>query len=323
MVGPKIDILLLGIAKPAIVAGLRQHFNLHVMAEAKDGEALLASLAPELRAIASSGPTGPVKADLMARCPKLEIVSSWGVGYDHVDAAWAGNHGIIVTHTPDVLTEEVADLAFGLLLATLREIPRAEKHLRDGRWTAGDYPLTRGTLRGKTVGIVGLGRIGRAIARRLDASLVTVVYHGRTQQKGVAYRYHPDLLAMARDADVLMVVTPGGADTRALIDADVLAALGPDGYLINVARGTVVDEAALIAALKAGTIAGAGLDVFETEPHVPAELIACENAVLLPHVGSASLHTRGLMEELVADNLVSWSAGRGPLTPVPETPWPR
>jgi len=258
----------------------------------------------------------------MERFPRLEIVSSFGVGYDHVDAAWAGAHGITVTNTPDVLTEEVADTALGLLLCTVREFPQAERHLRAGKWAQKGYPLSKATLRDRTVGMVGMGRIGQAIARRLEAMQVPVVYHSRRPAAGVSYRHYPNLIDMARDVDVLLVITPGGAQTRHLINAAVLEALGPDGIFINVARGSVVDQAALIKALQNKTILSAGLDVYEREPEVPAELIAMEHVVLFPHLGSASVATRANMDRLVVDNLVAWDAGKPPLTPVPETPWP-
>jgi len=256
----------------------------------------------------------------MQRFPRLEIVSSFGVGYDHVDAKWAGAHGVLVTNTPDVLNEEVADTALGLLLCTVREFPQAERYLRAGKWGHGPYPLTPATLRDRTVGIVGMGRIGQAIARRLDAFRVPVVYHARRPNAGIAYKHYPGLIDMARDADVLVVIVPGGAETRNLIGAEVLEALGPNGILINVARGSAVDEPALIAALREKKIFAAGLDVFVNEPTVPAELMEMENVVLFPHLGSASVYTRAAMDQLVVDNLVSWASGKGPLTPVPETP---
>ena len=321
MPADKPDVLLLGPAKPTIVNGLENRVNLHKMIEAIDGEAFLAELAPRLRAIAVSG-FGGVNAAFMARLPKLEIVSSFGVGYDHIDAKWAGAHGIVVTNTPDVLNEEVADTALGLLLCTVRQLPQADRYLRAGLWPKKDFPHSRATLRDRTVGIVGLGRIGKAIARRLDAFAVPVVYHGRHAQADVPYRYYADLVAMARDVDVLLVMTPGGAGTKNLIDAKVLEALGPNGILINMARGSVVDEAALIEALRTKKIYSAGLDVFANEPQVPRELIEMEQVVLFPHVGSASVHTRRAMDQLVVDNLLAWASGRPPLTPVRETPWP-
>jgi lactate dehydrogenase-like 2-hydroxyacid dehydrogenase len=258
----------------------------------------------------------------MSRFPRLEIVASFGVGYDHVDAVWAGAHGITVTNTPDVLTEEVADTALGLLLCTVREFPQAERYLRSGRWAQADYRLSRATLRNRTVGLVGMGRIGQAIARRLEAMQVSVVYHSRRPAAGLSYRHYPNLIDMARDVDILLVITPGGANTRNLINAEVLTALGPDGILVNMARGSVVDQPALIKALQDKTIMSAGLDVYANEPTVPPELIAMDHVVLFPHLGSASVATRERMDRLVVDNLLSWAAGKGPLTPVAETPWP-
>jgi lactate dehydrogenase-like 2-hydroxyacid dehydrogenase len=226
----------------------------------------------------------------------------------------------VVTNTPDVLTDEVADLAIGLLLATVRELPQSDRYVRAGKWLEKPYPLTA-TLRGRTVGILGLGRIGKAIATRLEAFGIAVAYHGRSRQADVTYRYYPTLVEMAREVDVLMCVAPGGGETKHLVNAEVLAALGPNGILVNVGRGSVVDEQALIEALRSKTILSAGLDVFEDEPNVPPELITMEHIVLLPHVGSASVHTRNQMGQLVVDNLIAWFSGKGPLTPVAETPW--
>ena len=221
-----------------------------------------------------------------------------------------------------MLTEEVADTALGLLLCTVRELPQAERFLRAGKWREKNYPLTRATLRNRTVGLVGMGRIGQAIARRLKAMQVPVVYHSRRPAAGVSYRHYPKLLDLARDVGVLLVITPGGAETKNLIDAAVLEALGPDGILINMSRGSVVDEAALIKALENKTIMSAGLDVYRNEPEVPQALIAMENVVLFPHLGSASVATREKMDQLVVDNLLAWAAGKAPPTPVAETPWP-
>jgi lactate dehydrogenase-like 2-hydroxyacid dehydrogenase len=322
MAGDKTDVLLIGPKKPVIVDGLKQTFNLHIMADAKDPDALIATLAPQLRAIAVSASTERVDGTLMARLPKLEIVATFAVGYDHIDSKWASQHGVVVTHTPGVLTEEVADTALGLLLCTVREFPQAERYLRAGRWLEKDYRLTPASLRDRTVGLVGMGRIGQAIARRLDAFRVPVVYHSRRPQAGVSYRHYPELLAMARDVDVLLVIVPGGSGTRQMITAPVLDALGPDGIFINMARGSVVDEPALVKALQDKRILSAGLDVYAQEPKVPAELIAMDNVVLFPHLGSATVATRQAMDQLVVDNLLAWGAGKPPLTPVPETPWP-
>lgn len=316
------DVLLIGPKKPVIADGLKAVFNVHCMADTKDADALIAELAPRLRAIAVSVSTERVDGALMARLPKLEIVSTFAVGYDHIDSKWAGLHGVVVTNTPDVLTEEVADTALGLLLCTVRELPQAERYLRAGKWLDRDYRLTPATLRDRTVGLVGMGRIGQAIARRLDGFKVPVVYHSRKPQPGVPYRHYPDLLAMARDVDILLVIVPGGQATRHIITGEVLDALGPDGIFINMARGSVVDEAVLIKALQDKRIMTAGLDVYASEPKVPQELIAMDHVVLFPHLGSATVATRRAMEQLVVDNLVAWSAGKPPLTPVAETPWP-
>jgi lactate dehydrogenase-like 2-hydroxyacid dehydrogenase len=320
MASAKPDILLIGPAKPVFVKGLDPAFTMHRLIDAKDRDAFIAGIADRVRGFAVTYSNQKVDGEFMGRFPKLEIVASFGVGYDHVDAKWAGAHGIVVTNTPDVLTEEVADTALGLLLCTVREFPKAERYLRAGKWEKAPYPLTQATLRDRTVGMVGMGRIGKAIARRLDAFAVPVVYHARRPDPGVPYRHYRDLLAMARDVDTLMVIVPGGAETRNMIDARVLDALGTRGIVINVARGSVVDEGALIAALRDKRIYAAGLDVFVNEPRVPKELIEMENVVLFPHLGSASVYTRTAMDQLVVNNLLSWAAGKGPLTPVPETP---
>ncbi len=322
MANEKSDVLMVGAPKPVIMKGLETAVTLHSLLAAKDRDAFIASLADRVRAMAVTNVTLPIDAALMARFPKLELIASFGVGYDHVDARWAGENGIIVTNTPDVLTEEVADTALGLLLCTVREFPQAERFLRAGKWPDGAYPLTGATLRNRTVGMVGLGRIGKAIARRLDAMDVPVVYHARNPQPGVAYRYFAKLVDMARDVDTLMVIVPGGPGTQNLIGAEVLEALGPNGIVVNMARGSVVDEPALIKALQDQAILAAGLDVFANEPHVPPELLAMDQVVLFPHLGSSTQYTRARMDQLVVDNILSWVAGRGPLTPVAETPWP-
>lgn len=318
----KPDVLFVGPEKPVIVDGLAHAFTVHRLVGPPEAASGLAGIAEKIRGIAISYMVPGVTGEFMERCPRLEIVATFGVGYDHVDAAWAGRHGIIVTNTPEVLTDEVADTAIGLLLCTLRELPRAERYLRAGKWPEAPYPLTRTTLRNRTIGMVGMGRIGKAIARRLDAFGAPVVYHTRRPQPHLPYRYFPDLITMAQVVDTLIVIVPGGPETRHLIDAKVLEALGPEGILINIARGSVVDEAALIKALRDRTIYSAGLDVFANEPAVPSELLAMDHVVLLPHVASGSVYTRGKMDQLVVDNLLSWFEGKGPLTPVRETPWP-
>ena len=321
MPGERPDVLLVGSKKPVIVNNLQNVVTLHILEDAADKDAFLASIADKVRAIAVSLTTHKIGADLMQRFPKLELVSTFGVGYDHVDAKWAGAHGITVTNTPEVLNEEVADTALGLLLSTVRELPQAERYLRAGKWPSGNYPLTN-TLRDRTVGLVGMGRIGQAIARRIEAFGVPVVYHSRTQQPNVKYKYYPTLIEMARDVDTLLVIVPGGAATQNLINKDILEALGPRGILINMARGSVVDEPALVEALKKKTILSAGLDVYVKEPEVPPELIAMDHIVLFPHLGSGSVHTRKAMDQLVVDNVLAWARGKPPLTPVPETPSP-
>jgi lactate dehydrogenase-like 2-hydroxyacid dehydrogenase len=281
----------------------------------------LAEWSPRIRGLATSGGHGRLDEAYMRRYPNLEIVSSFGVGYDHIDAKAAARLGIVVTNTPGVLDDEVADTTLGLMIMTVRQLPQSERHLRAGQWSAkGAFPLSP-SLRGRTVGILGLGRIGKAIAKRVSAFGLDVVYHGRHPQADVPYRYYPSLVEMAKASDVLIVVAPGGPATRHIINAEILEALGPDGVLINVARGSLVDEKALIEALRTGKILAAGLDVFENEPSVPQELIALDNAVLLPHVGSASVKTRNAMAQCVVDNLFAWADGKPPLTPVPETPW--
>jgi lactate dehydrogenase-like 2-hydroxyacid dehydrogenase len=252
----------------------------------------------------------------MDRLPNLQIIANLGVGYDNVDVAAAAERGVVVTNTPGVLDDEVADTALGLLLMTVRELGRAEQYLRAGRWESAAYPLTPGTIAGRRLGILGLGRIGEAIARRAEAFGMTVGYHNR-HRKDIAYRYYPTLLEMAGDVDTLVIVVPGGAATKHLVDAEVLRALGADGVLVNVGRGSVVDESALVEALRTRTILAAGLDVHEDEPHVRPELLELPNAVLLPHVGSASVHTRRAMGRLVVDNLASWFDTGAALTPVP------
>jgi lactate dehydrogenase-like 2-hydroxyacid dehydrogenase len=320
MTADKREVLLLGPLKPVVVKGLEAACTVHKTAEAKDSEAFFAAHAG-VRAIACSATTEMLPGSFLERFPKLQIVASFGVGYDHMDVKWAAAHGVVLTNTPAVLTEEVADTALGLLLCTVREFPQAERFLRAGKWVHKGYPLTRATLRDRTVGIVGMGAIGQAIARRLDAFGVPVVYHTRKPRRELAYRHYPDLIEMARDVGVLLVIVPGGAATQNMINAQVLDALGPDGILINMARGSVVDEPALIKALKDKRIMAAGLDVYAKEPEVPQALIEMENVVLFPHLGSASVHTRDKMDQLVVDNILAWTAGKPPLTPVPETPF--
>src|SRR5262249_30234724 len=259
MAGEKTAVLLIGPPRRVIFSGLNPAFDLITFSDANDRNKFFAEVGPRVRGMAIAATSERLDGPFMTRFPRLELVSSFGVGYDHVDAAWAGAHGITVTNTPDVLTEEVADTALGLLLCTVRELPQAERYLRAGKWVQKDYPLTRASLRNRTVGLVGMGRIGQAIARRLEAMQTPVVYHSRRPATGLSYKHYPNLIDMARDVDILLVITPGGAGTRNLINAEVLKALGPDGILINMARGSVVDQPALIKALQDKTIMSAGL----------------------------------------------------------------
>jgi lactate dehydrogenase-like 2-hydroxyacid dehydrogenase len=316
----KIDLLIYGPIRPILENGFSDQYVVHRAESHEQVDALSADVKQKLRGIAVTYHTMHTGKDVQAQFPKLEMIASFGVGYDHIDSTYAREHDIVVTNTPDVLTEEVADVAMGLLIATLREFVKADKYLRSGLWQTQNYPLSVGSLRDRKVGLIGMGRIGQAIARRLEASRVPVVYHSRKPAAGVSYQHYPDLIEMAKAVDTLVVIVPGGASTSKIVNADVFKALGPRGVLINVARGSVVDEAALVAALKSGTILAAGLDVFANEPAVPDELKAMQNVVLLPHIGSASVVTRNAMDQLVVDNLKNWFAGKAPLTPVAETP---
>jgi len=304
------------------------HFNDHAVGridatfqrvgiERADPALVTEEMRGNVRAIASFG---GISAAFMDALPALEIIANFGVGYDSVDARHAASLGIMVTNTPDVLTEEVADTTIGLLINTVRDLPRAETWLRDGSWARnGNYPLSRLTLRGRRVGIFGMGRIGLAIARRLEAFGLPIAYHNRRRVEDLGYQYHPTLKGLAEAVDTLISVAPGGASTEKAVNAEILSALGANGVFVNIGRGSTVDEAALAAALANGTIAAAGLDVFADEPNVPKALLDAPNTSLLPHVGSASDHTRRAMADLCVDNLVSWFSERHPLTPVPET----
>lgn len=313
------EILITSPLHAAALAALADLFVVHRLWEQDDPGAFLRSTGARIRGVATSTLYGRVDDALFAQLPALEIVASFGVGYDNVDVAAAAARGIVVTNTPGVLDAEVADFAIALLLATIRRLPQADRFVRAGAWVDGAFPLSP-TLRWRTIGILGLGGIGKAIARRLEGFDVAIAYHGRTRQEAVRYPWHATPLALAQACDTLIAIVPGGAATRHLVDADVLAALGADGILINVARGSVVDEAALVAALQDKTILAAGIDVYENEPHVPPAMLDLPNAVVMPHIASASQATRAAMARLVADNLIAWFADRQPLTAVPETP---
>jgi lactate dehydrogenase-like 2-hydroxyacid dehydrogenase len=309
-------VLMPGPMNPVVAEGLDGKVELIRLWESPDPDAVLAERRDDIVAVATGGTR--IDGEFLDRLPAVRIVASFGVGYDQIDATAAAERGVVVTNTPGVLDDEVADTALGLLLMTVRELPQAERYLRAGKWQDGPYPLTKATLHGRRMGILGLGRIGQAIADRVEPFGVSVAYHNR-RRKDVDYHYYPSLVEMARDVDILMIVIPGGDDTRHLVNAEVLEALGPDGILINVARGTVVDESALVDALRDGTILSAGLDVFEAEPTVHPGLLDLPNAVLLPHVGSATIPTRNAMGNLVVENLLNWLTYGTPLTPVAES----
>lgn len=310
----KPDMLMIGFATQRSLDRLAESFTVHQLPE--DREAFLAEHGGEIEYLMSNG-HGGVPAALIARMPKLKIVSNYGVGYDSVDVATAVSRGIMVTHTPNVLNDEVANTAIMLMLTTARNFLHDNAYLKAGRWAKeGEAPLSR-SVAGLTVGILGLGRIGLATAQKLAVFGVNVVYHTRSE-RDVPYRYYSDLVAMARDADIMICIAPGGAATQHLVDREVMDALGPPGILINVGRGSVVDETALIAALQEGRLGAAGLDVFENEPNVPQALIDLENATLLPHVGSGTVETRQAMGDLAVENLTSFHATGKAVTPVPE-----
>jgi len=314
-VSSKPDLLTVARLAPFLMEPLQRAFTVHDRLHEQD-PAAFERIAPRIRAICGSGES-KVGAELMARLPALEIVSIMGVGYDGVDVTAAKARGVMVAHTPEVLNDDVADLALALMLNIARRIPQAERHVRDGQWPAGPMPLAS-KMSGARLGLVGMGRIGQAIALRALAFGMPIAYTARSAKPGLPYAFHATPQALAAASDFLVVITPGGAATRKLIDAGVLRALGPNGYLINVARGSVVDEAALIEALQQGTIAGAALDVFENEPNVPAALRALDNVVLVPHIGSATTQTRHAMAARAFDNLQAHFAGQPLPSAVPE-----
>jgi len=297
------------------VAEVEPDLTLHRPWIAKDPVEFIAAHGSHIQGIATSSAT-EIGAELLERLPRLEIIACFGVGYDRIDLDTVRRRGIVLTNAGSILTEEVADLALGLLLATLRRIPQADRFVRAGHWRQGGFPLSP-SLRGRRVGIIGLGKIGRALARRLEASQVPVAYHDRRLQPDSALPFFPGLCGLAEAVDTLILTAPGGEETRHMVDKAVLDALGPSGVVVNIARGSLIDEAALCAALDENRILGAGLDVLAEEPHVPESLRRHENVVILPHVGSATHDTRNAMGRHMIANLRSWFAGTGALTPVP------
>jgi lactate dehydrogenase-like 2-hydroxyacid dehydrogenase len=290
---------------------LASKYTVHKLHEAVDREGLLVSLRDRVRGIAG----GNVSAELMDRLPELEIISNFGVGYDSIDTNAARARNIRVTNTPNVLNDAVAEITIGLMIALARRIPQAHQFVRDGNWLKGSFPLLT-ELNGKTVGILGLGRIGKEIAVRAQAMKMRVVYHGRHKQADEPFVYYSDLTEMARDADWLVIIAPGGKGTEKIVSRKVLEALGPEGFLVNMARGTLIDEAAMVEMLQSRALGGAALDVFEKEPQVPPALFALDNVVLSPHQGSATHQTRNKMGALVVQNLDAWFAGDPLISPV-------
>lgn len=283
---------------------LAKRYTVHKLHEAADKDALIAEIAPRIRAIAG-GNVGPA---LMDKLPKLQIIANFGVGYDSIDTAAARQRNIRVTNTPNVLNDAMAEITIGLMISLARRLPQADQFVRQGKWPKGGFPL-QSELNGKTVGILGLGRIGKEIALRCQAMKMRVVYYGRRRQHDEPYQFYDDLVAMARDVDWLVIIAPGGKATEKIVSRQVLEALGPEGYLCNMARGTLVDEAALVELLQSGGLAGAALDVFEKEPSVPEALFGLDNVVLSPHQGSATHQTRNKMGDLVVANLDAHFAG--------------
>jgi len=310
----KPEIILTAKGHAGTMATLQSEFTAHNLFDAQNKDAFFEKCAARVRGLATFGPL-PVDGKLMDALPKLEIIANFGVGVDAINLADAKQRNIIVTNTPDVLNECVADTALALIVNTLRKLPQSENYLRAGNWASrGPYPLTT-SLGGKVLGVLGLGRIGEAIAKRAMACGMTIRYHNRNQ-KDVPYPYDPDPATLAKNSDVLMVVTPGGSETAKLVNEKVLQALGPEGYLVNIARGSVVDEPVLLRYLQEKKIAGAGLDVFADEPRVPPAFFTLDNAVLFPHVASATVETRKAMGDLQIENLRRHFAGKPVLTRV-------
>jgi len=310
-----VDLLQVTQLPPFLTERLEKEFTLHNFMDLADPEGLLDKIAPKIRGILAGGMKGP-NANLINRLENLEIIASFSVGFDATDVLAAQARGVIVTHTPEVLTGDVADLAMTFILMAPRRIGEAERFLRSGRWLEGRMDLGT-TVRGKRLGILGLGRIGKAVARRAEVFGLNISYHDIKPMGDLPYHSYPSLLELAGASDILLVACEGGAVNRGLINGAVLTALGPDGFLINTARGPIVDQPALVVALRDGTIAGAALDVFDGEPTVPEELIAMENVVLTPHIASSTHETRRAMGDLVYDNLRNHFDGKPVLTPVP------
>lgn len=312
----KPELLLVSPLPPRVTEALKNDFVLHDYYRAKDKPAMLKEAGGKVRGYISFASAGGADAALMDATPKVEIIANWGVGYDRVDAAAAKQRDIVVTNTPDVLTDCCADLAMALILAVGRRVAEGDRYVRAGNWPKlGNLALAT-RINGSRLGVVGLGRIGKATAKRAEAFDMKIAYFGRRKQKDVPYGYYDNPAKLAKDSDFLLLTCPGGPETHHLVNADVLNAIGPEGFLINIARGSVVDEEALVAALKEKRIAGAALDVFAKEPQVPAELMTMDNVVLQPHQSSATTATRRAMDDLVVENLRLHFAGKPVRTPV-------
>ncbi len=310
----KPDLLMIGPLLPHTMAQLEAAYTIHRYDLAPDQEALIATLAPRLRAIATRGDY-PFPGSLMRRFPRVELIASSGTGYDGIDIATARELGIAVTNSPGIVAECVADTAWAMILMIVRRTLFQDRYVRAGRWKDGPVPLT-GRVWGESLGILGLGRIGKAIARRGEAFRMKIAYHGRRRQPDVAYPYYEDPVALARDVKILVCALPGRDETRGLVGRAIIDALGPDGYFVNVSRGSCVDEPYLVDALVHRRLAGAGLDVFANEPHVPEALFALDNVVLQPHTGSGTVETRNAMGQMVVDNLAAFFAGKPLISPV-------
>jgi hydroxypyruvate reductase len=308
-------VLSLGVFPPATMSRLDELFELHHFAVYPLPEGTLSpDIKSRIRAIATEANRGATR-DLIASLPKLEIISCFGVGVDGIDLAAARERAILVTNTPGVMVDECADLAIGMMLASARQIVHADRYVRSGEWLKGPIGLGR-SVGGKTVGVVGLGGIGRAIAHRAQAFRMNVLWHGPRPKSGIPYEYVPDLVELARRSDFLMVACKGGEATRGLISASVIDALGPQGTLINIARGSVVDEPAMIERLRDGRLGFAALDVFQNAPRIAPDLLALPDVLLQPHHGSATVETRTAIGQLMIDNLTAYFAGRKLPTPV-------
>ena len=311
----KIDLLQVANLPPILTDRLKDIYRIHDFVAPKDPDALLDEIGPRIRGVLAGGMKGP-NANLINRLEKLEIIASMSVGYDATDVVAAQKRGVIVTHTPEVLTGDVADLAMTFILMAPRRISEAERFLRAGKWLQGRMDLGV-TVRGRRLGILGLGRIGKAVAKRAEVFGLNIGYYDIKPMGDLPYRSYASLMDLAAASDILLVACEGGAANRGIVNAEVLDALGPEGFLVNTARGPIVDQPALIKALQAGRIKGAALDVLDGEPEVPAELMALENVVLTPHIASSTHETRRAMADLVVENLRLHFAGKPVLTPVP------